>query len=141
MGRKWTEEERAMASEWQKKAWKKHGRKRKVRDRAKQKRDNGENLVNIAQMDSDQAYTDYQREYKRIYYARPEKYAAWKEYTHKRKLMKRSDEDLVLLKDKHIRNGHLDWAKRISEIIIERGINEQEVWQRLWKLDAERLSD
>lgn len=113
--RTWTDEQRAAQSEKMKAAWKRHSTKRRVRETRRLNRENGENLVNIEQMASDEAYRDYQREYKRIYYKRPEKYAAWKEYTHIQKLKQRSMEELIALRDKHARNGHEEWRQRVEE--------------------------
>lgn len=118
--RTWTDEQRAAHSEKMKAAWKRHSTRRRIRETRRISRENGENLVNIEQMASDEAYRDYQREYKRIYYKRPDKYAAWKAYTHIQKLKKRSIEELIALRDKHIRNGHEVWRERVEEALKQK---------------------
>lgn len=115
--KEWTDEQREHQSNSMKDAWKKHSTRRRVRETRRLKRENGENLVNIEQMASDEAYRDYQREYKRIYYKRPEKYAAWKIYTQIQRLKKKSFDELEVLRSKHIKNGHIEWADRVSEAI------------------------
>ena len=121
MGVKWTEERKKAWSEHQKKQMNCRTTRRRIREKRRQNRENGLNLVNIEQMASDEAYRDYQREYKRIYYADPEKYAAWKKYTRKQKLMRRDMADLIRLRNKHIRNGHDDWAQDVQEVIDAKG--------------------
>ena len=116
----WTDEQRAAHSEKMKAAWKRHSTRRRIRETRRISRENGENLVNIEQMASDEAYRDYQREYKRIYYKRPDKYVAWKEYTHIQKLKKRSIEELIALRDKHIRNGHDVWRERVEQALKQK---------------------
>lgn len=94
-----TDETKEKIRQIQLKAWKKHGRKRKVRDRYAKKRANGEFITNIEQMASDEAYRDYQREYKHVYYAKNR--SEWNRYCYLRKLVAKSLEELVALKNKH----------------------------------------
>ena len=131
----WTDEQRAAQSEKMKVAWKRHSTKRRVKETRRLSRENGENLVNIEQMASDEAYRDYQREYKRIYYKRPDKYAAWKVYTHIQKLKQRPIDELIALRDKHIRNGHDEWRQRVEQAIL---LNMDELIEYI-KIKAEKV--
>lgn len=94
-----TDETKEKIRQIQLKAWKKHGRKRKVRDRYAKKRANGEFITNIEQMASDEAYRDYQREYKHVYYAKNRD--VWNRYCYLRKLVTKSLDELLALKNKH----------------------------------------
>ena len=71
--------------------------------------------VNIEQMASHDAYKAYQREYKRIYYSDPVKYAAWKAYTNMQKLKRRSMDELVALREKHRRMGREDLMEKVEK--------------------------
>ena len=114
MARKWTEEEKAAQSERMKDAWKRPSTRRKVSEARRIRRENGECIVNIEQMASDDAYRAYQREYKRIYYSDPDKYAAWKAYTNQQKLKRRSMDELVALREKHRSKGREDLAEKVE---------------------------
>lgn len=113
----WTDKDRKRQSEAMKAAWKRHGMRRKSRESRRLRRENGQNLVNIEQMASDEAYRDYQREYKRIYYKQPEKYEKWKRYNKIQNLKRKPFDVLYLLYDKHKRTGHEDWAAYVKEAI------------------------
>ena len=65
-------------------------------------------------MASHDAYKAYQREYKRIYYSDPDKYAAWKAYTNMQKLKRRSMDELVALREKHRSKGREDLAEKVE---------------------------
>lgn len=114
MARKWTEEEKAAQSERMKEAWKRPSTRRKVSEARRIRRENGECIVNIEQLASHDAYKAYQREYKRIYYSNPDKYAAWKAYTNMQKLKRRSMEELVALREKHRSKGREDLAEKVE---------------------------
>ena len=114
MARKWTYEEKAAQSERMKAAWKRPGIRRKISEARRIRRENGECIVNIEQLASDDAYRAYQREYKRIYYSNPEKYAAWKAYTTMQKLKQRSMDELVALREKHRSKGREDLAEKVE---------------------------
>lgn len=94
-----TDEAKEKIRQIQLKAWKKHGRKRKVRDRYAKKRANGDFITNIEQMASDEAYRDYQREYKHVYYAKNR--VEWNRYCYLRKLVTKTLDELIALKNKH----------------------------------------
>lgn len=114
MARKWTDEEKAAQSERMKEAWKRHSTRRRVRETRRLRRENGGCLVNIEQMASDDAYRAYQREYKRIYYSDPDKYAAWKAYTNMQKLKRRSMDELAALREKHRSKGRHDLMEKVE---------------------------
>ena len=63
-----SDEQKERISNVQLKLWKKPSRKRKVRDKFANKRENGEFLTNIEQMRSDEDYREYQKQYKHIWY-------------------------------------------------------------------------
>ena len=114
MARKWTEEEKAAQSERMKAAWKRPSTRRKVSEARRIRRENGECIVNIEQLASHDAYKAYQREYKRIYYSNPDKYAAWKAYSNMQKLKRRSMEELVVLREKHRSKGRNDLMEQVE---------------------------
>ena len=114
MARKWTEEEKAAQSERMKELWKRPSTRRKVSEARRIRRENGECIVNIEQMASHDAYKAYQREYKRIYYSDPDKYAAWKAYTNMQKLKRRSMDELVALREKHRSKGREDLVEKVE---------------------------
>jgi hypothetical protein len=115
--RVWTDADRKRQSEAMKAAWKRHSMRRRSKESRRLRRVNGQNLVNIEQMASDEAYRDYQREYKRIYYKQPEKYEKWKRYNKIQNLKRKPLDVLHELYDKHKRNGHDDWAAYVQEAI------------------------
>lgn len=116
-GRNWTDERRSAFSKKMKEVWKRPGIREEVSEAWRLKRENGENLVNIEQLASEEDFRNYQREYKRIYYKRPDKYAAWKEYSYEWKLKQRSMDELLALRDKHAHNGNEKSRQRVEKVL------------------------
>ena len=141
------EEQRERISNVQLKLWKKPSRKRKVRDKFANKRENGEFLTNIEQMKSDEDYREYQKQYKHIWYEQNR--AAWNEYNYKRKLAKMKIEELEALKNKHENciklaeaMGKVDRKEKLEkhiqtilEVIGNKRPTEQELLETMWKHD------
>lgn len=116
--RTWTDEERKARSEYMKQLWKKRSYRRKIKETRRKTREEGKCLVNIPQLESDKDYRDYQRLQHRIWYEKNRE--KWNEYTKKQKLKRLSVEQLVMLREKHIRNGHNEWAKSVEEVLFEK---------------------
>lgn len=114
----WTDEERKARSEQMKQLWKKRGYRRKIKEARRKTREEGGCLVNIPQLESDKDYRDYQRLQHRIWYEKNRE--KWNEYSKKQKLKRLSVEQLVMLREKHIRNGHNEWAKSVEEVLFEK---------------------
>jgi energy-coupling factor transporter ATP-binding protein EcfA2 len=141
------EEQKEKISTLQLKLWKKPSRKRKVRDKFANKRENGEFLTNIEQMKSDADYREYQKQYKHIWYEQNR--AAWNEYNYKRKLAKLSIKELEALKNKHENSiklaeamGRYDRKEKLKkhiqtilEVIDNKRPTKQEVLETMWKHD------
>lgn len=82
-----------------KKLWKNPKRKRLMREKAQEKREQGLTLTGIEQNASTAAYREYQRLQHRDWYRRNKD--KWNAYNYRRKLMKMTDEQLQDLYDKH----------------------------------------
>lgn len=116
--RTWTDEERKARSEYMKQLWKKRSYRRKIKEARRKTREEGKCLVNIPQLESDKDYRDYQRLQHRIWYEKNRE--KWNEYTRKQKLKRLSVEQLIALRDKHIRTGHKEWAKAVGDVLNEK---------------------
>ena len=116
--RTWTDEERKARSEYMKQLWKKRSYRRKIKETRRKTREEGKCLVNIPQLESDKDYRDYQRLQHRIWYEKNRE--KWNEYTRKQKLKRLSVEQLIALRDKHIRTGHDEWAKAVGDVLNEK---------------------
>mgnify|MGYP003553535695 CR=1 FL=1 len=116
--REWTDEERKARSEYMKQLWKKRSYRRKIKETRRKTREEGKCLVNIPQLESDKDYRDYQRLQHRIWYEKNRE--KWNEYTRKQKLKRLSVEQLIALRDKHIRTGHDEWAKAVGDVLNEK---------------------
>jgi hypothetical protein len=114
----WTDEERKARSEYMKQLWKKRSYRRKIKETRRKTREEGKCLVNIPQLESDKDYRDYQRLQHRIWYEKNRE--KWNEYTRKQKLKRLSVEQLIALRDKHIRTGHDEWAKAVGDVLNEK---------------------
>lgn len=114
----WTDEERKARSEYMKQLWKKRSYRRKIKETRRKTREEGKCLVNIPQLESDKDYRDYQRLQHRIWYEKNRE--KWNEYTKKQKLKRLSVEQLIALRDKHIRTGHDEWAKAVGDVLNEK---------------------
>lgn len=114
---KWTEERKRAWSERQKKTMNRPSVKRKISAARRRNREEGLCKVNIEQMASDEAYRDYQREYRRLYYADPDKRESWKEYMKVWRLKKKGAEELRRLKDWHESHGHVERAEFIARVL------------------------
>lgn len=116
--REWTDEERKARSEYMKQLWKKRSYRRKIKEARRKTREEGKCLVNIPQLESDKDYRDYQRLQHRIWYEKNRE--KWNEYSKKQKLKRLSVEQLIALRDKHIRTGHEEWAKAVGDVLNEK---------------------
>lgn len=99
-----SDEQRERISNAQHESWKKPSRKRKLRDKIANKRENGEYLINIEQMKSDEDYREYQKLYQRMYY--DEHSTEWKDYLTRRRYASLPTEKLVdMLRQKRLSVG------------------------------------
>ena len=142
-----SDEQKERISNVQLKLWKKPSRKRKVRDKYANKRENGEFLTNIEQMKSDDDYREYQKQYKHIWYEQNR--ATWNEYNYKRKLAKMKIKELEALKNKHENciklaeaMGRADRKEKLEkhiqtilEVMNNMRPTEQELLETMWKHD------
>lgn len=119
--REWTDEERKARSEYMKQLWKKRSYRRKIKETRRKTREEGKCLVNIPQLESDKDYRDYQRLQHRIWYEKNRE--KWNDYSKKQKLKRLSVEQLIALRDKHIRTGHEEWAKAVGDVLNEKQTN------------------
>ena len=119
--REWTDEERKARSEYMKQLWKKRSYRRKIKETRRKTREEGKCLVNIPQLESDKDYRDYQRLQHRIWYEKNRE--KWNDYARKQKLKRLSVEQLIALRDKHIRTGHEEWAKAVGDVLNEKQTN------------------
>lgn len=93
------EEQKKRLSKHQKKLWKSADKLREVKAKAKQRRDEGLNLVNIEQLSSKSAYRDYQRLQHRIWYDKNRD--NWNLYNYIKKLNLKTIDELEALINKH----------------------------------------
>lgn len=97
----WTAEMREEKSNLMKDWWTDE-RKRERKEYCAQKRENGENLVNIEQLDGREGYRQYQREYRKIHYQRNKQ--AWRDYVQQNHYDNRSTEELWKLLEQKQKN-------------------------------------
>jgi hypothetical protein len=107
--------------------------KREFKERCAQKRENGENLVNIEQLDGKEGYRQYQREYRKIHYQRNKQ--AWRDYVMQNRYDNKSTEELwKLLEQKQKNFTYLPEKKQrlidmIKNSLRKRGINPDLPWE------------
>ena len=120
----WSEERKEKRAKAMREWWDEENRKR-VKETHDAKRENGENLVNVAQLDSKEAYREYQKQYQRLHYRKNRQ--AWLDYNSIRRLKKKSTEELVdILKQKRTRSiMPEDKKKRLIDLIMK-VLNERE---------------
>lgn len=135
------DEQKKRLSKHQKKLWKNADKLRDVKAKAKQRRDDGLNLVNIEQLSSKTAYRDYQRLQHRIWYDKNRD--GWNDYTYKRSLMNKSISELERLVDRHknsiLINEKLDKKDRIEKLNHYIELIEDELYKRLAEINENTL--
>lgn len=94
----WQEEQKRLVGDAQVRSWT-EVRKMKTNKMWRKKRDRGENLVNIPQLESDKDYRDYQRVYKTHWYDNHRE--EWNEYNYRYRLSRYSDDKLARMIAKH----------------------------------------
>ena len=114
----WSEERKEKRAKAMREWWDEENRKR-IKEIRDEKRENGENLVNVAQLDSKEAYREYQKQYQRIHYRKNRQ--AWLDYNAIRRLNKKSTEELVdILNQKRTRSCMPeDKKKRLIDLIMK----------------------
>lgn len=136
------DEQKKRLSKHQKKLWKSADKLREVKAKARERRDNGLNLVNIEQLSSKSAYRDYQRLQHRIWYDKNRE--AWNDYTYKRGLAKKSIKELEELIDRHknnlLLNEQLNKRTRIEKLNHYIEIIEKEICDRLEEINRNTLN-
>ena len=120
----WSEERKEKRAKAMREWWDEENRKR-IKETRDAKRENGENLVNVAQLDSKEAYREYQKQYQRIHYRKNKQ--AWLDYNAIRRLNKKSTDELVdILEQKRTRSCMPeDKKKRLIDLIMK-VLNERE---------------
>lgn len=101
------EEQKQRLRDHQSKLWKDADRVRRAKMLAKERRDNGLNLVNVEQRSSKSAYREYQRLQHRIWYEKNRE--KWNNYSYNKKLAALTMEEMMQLKDKH------EWSRVVAE--------------------------
>lgn len=97
----WTPEMREKRSNVMKDWWSDEHR-REFKEQCAQKRENGENLVNVEQLAGKEGYRNYQREYRKIHYQRNKQ--AWKDYVMQNHYDNRTTEELWKLLEQKQKN-------------------------------------
>jgi hypothetical protein len=94
-------------------------RKRKHTELCDRKRENGENTVNVSQLDGREGYREYQRQYRKIHYARHKE--EWKDYLMQKSYEARTTEELLRLLDKKKRSTALpeERKNRLINMIVK----------------------
>jgi hypothetical protein len=120
----WSEERKEKRAKATREWWDDEQRKR-IKETRDAKREKGENLVNVAQLDSKEAYREYQKQYQRLHYRKNRQ--AWLDYNAIRRLNKKSTEELVdILNQKRTRSCMPeDKKKRLIDLIMK-VLNERE---------------
>lgn len=120
----WSEERKEKRAKAMREWWDEENRKR-IKEANDAKRENGENLVNVAQLDSKEAYREYQKQYQRIHYRKNKQ--AWLDYNAIRRLNKKSTDELInILEQKRKRSCMSeDKKKRLIDLIMK-VLNERE---------------
>ena len=131
------EEQKERLSTHQKKLWESADKLREVKAKAKKRRDEGLNLVNIEQLSSKSAYRDYQRLQHRLWYDKNRE--EWNDYTYKRNLAKKSIKELEQLVERHknsiLLNKELNKRTRIEKLNHYIEIIEKEICDRLAEIN------
>jgi hypothetical protein len=99
--REWTDEQKKARSDYMKAMWKKRSFRRRMKERVRENRALGKNLVNIPQLESDKDYRDYQRLQHRSWYKKNRE--KWNAYTLKKKYEQMNTDELLALRNKWIR--------------------------------------
>ena len=142
----WTPEMREKKSNTMKDWWTDEHR-REFSEYCAQKRENGENLVNVEQLAGREGYREYQREYRKIHYQRNKK--AWKDYVMQNHYDNRTTEELWrLLEQKQKNFTYLPEKKQrlidmIKNSLRKRGLDpetKQELTVDQIKEELERLN-
>lgn len=120
----WESGLRELYSERANKFWSKPKNIRRVKERFKRKRENGEFITNIEQLSSDEAYREYQKAYKEKWYN--ENREKWNTYTRINKLIKKDRYELLALLEKHENsiliaeeNGDTERINKLKKFIKE----------------------
>ena len=133
MSAKWSEERREAMSKIMKTYWETKSFRKKQKAASVKRRKEGKNLVNVAQLESREKYREYQRLQHRDWYRRNRE--KWNEYTNMQKMRKKSFDELIVIRDKHLRNGRDDLAERVNKVLNEILAEEE----RKIKLKAEEV--
>jgi hypothetical protein len=122
--RAWSEERKEKRAQAMRDWWDEEQRRR-IKETRDAKRENGENLVNVAQLDSKEAYREYQKQYQRIHYRKNKQ--AWLDYNAIRRLNKKSTEELIdILEQKRTRSCMPEEKKQRLIGLIMKVLNERE---------------
>lgn len=123
--REWTDEQRKARSDYMKALWQKRSFRRRMKERVRENRALGKNLVNIPQLESDRDYRDYQRLQHRIWYKKNRE--KWNAYTLKKKYEQMNTDELLALRNKWIRQitnfkkeEYERYIKLIDEVLLKR---------------------
>lgn len=120
----WSEERKEKRAQAMREWWDEENRKR-IKETREAKRENKENLVNVAQLDSKEAYREYQKQYQRIHYRKNRQ--AWLDYNAVRRLNKKSTDELIdILEQKRTRSIMPDEKKKRLIDLIMKVLNERE---------------
>lgn len=139
-----SDEQRERISNAQLKSWEKPSRRRKLRVKIANKRENGEYLINIEQMKSDEDYREYQKLYQRMYY--DEHSTEWKDYLTRRRYATLPTEKLVdMLRQKRLSVSLAPERKeRLVNFILDELRNRKDVAEHFLydiTLDRDELKD
>jgi hypothetical protein len=123
--REWTDEQKKARSDYMKAMWKKRSFRRRMKERVRENRALGKNLVNIPQLESDKDYRDYQRLQHRIWYKKNRE--KWNAYTLKKKYEQMNTDELLALRNKWIRQitnfkkeEYERYINLIDEVLLKR---------------------
>ena len=120
----WSEERKEKRAQAMREWWD-DDQRRRMKETCDAKRENGENLVNVAQLDSKEAYREYQKQYQRIHYRKNKQ--AWLDYNAVRRLNKKSTEELIdILEQKRTRSIMPDEKKKRMIDLIMKVLNTRE---------------
>lgn len=97
----WPEERKERVARKQRELWNDERREHYSRIR-KEKRENGDNKVNVAQLDGPDGYREYQKLYQQLYY--DEHKTEWKNYLQRRTYAKMSTDELICQLEKKKKN-------------------------------------
>lgn len=100
-------------------------RVKRLKESFETKRKNNENIVNVAQLDSKEAYREYQKQYQRIHYRKNKQ--ALLDYNAVRRLNKKSTEELIdILEQKRTRSIMPEEKKKRMIDLIMKVLNNRE---------------